>query len=103
MFMSTWTWAKELSDIDDTGYSDLNTQIENTYDRRRDRGNVYAVPRHQWMNNFLYNLPLGRGPLLERMAVERAAQSSERQLADADLLRVRSLRARIRSPGGPTW
>ncbi len=59
MFMSTWTWAKELSDIDDTGYDDLNTQIENAYDRRRDRGNVYAVPRHQWMNNFLYDLPFG--------------------------------------------
>lgn len=34
MFSSVWTWAKERSDIDDTGYSDLNTQIENDYGRR---------------------------------------------------------------------
>ena len=64
LFSSTWTWAKELSDIDDTGYSDLNTTIQNAYNRRADRGNVYAVPRHQWMNNVLYALPFGRGKLL---------------------------------------
>ena len=34
------------------------------YNRRRDRGNVYSVPRHQWMNQALYELPLGKGPLL---------------------------------------
>lgn len=64
MFSSAWTWAKEISDIDDTSYSDLNTQSENAYDRRRDRGNSYAVPRHQWMNNFLYDLPFGKNMLL---------------------------------------
>jgi hypothetical protein len=61
MFMSTWTWAKELSDTDDTDDFELNNTIENTYDRRRDRGNVYSVPRHQWMNQALYELPLGKG------------------------------------------
>ena len=64
MFTSAWTWAKEISDIDDTSYSDLNTQSENAYNRRRDRGNSYAVPRHQWMNNFLYDLPFGKNMLL---------------------------------------
>ena len=64
MFTSTWTWAKEISDIDDTAYADLNTQIQNAYNRRADRGNTYAVPRHQWMNNFLYELPLGKNRLL---------------------------------------
>ena len=64
MFTSAWTWAKEISDIDDTGYADLNTQSENAYNRRRDRGNAYAVPRHQWMNNFLYDLPLGANAAL---------------------------------------
>ncbi len=64
MFTSSWTWAKELSTIDDTGYGDLNTQIQNAYDRNADLGNVYAVPRHQWMNNFLYELPLGKNKLL---------------------------------------
>src|ERR1051326_4334329 len=64
MFQSTWIWAKEISDTDDTDDFELNNTIENTYNRRRDRGNVYSVPRHQWMNQALYELPLGRGPLL---------------------------------------
>jgi hypothetical protein len=63
MFSSAWTWAKELTEVDDTGNQELNTAIENAYDRRRDRGNAYAVPRHQWMNNALYELP-GKGMLL---------------------------------------
>jgi hypothetical protein len=63
LFSSAWTWAKSLSDTDDTGDFELNTVIENTYDRRRDRGNMYSVPRHQWMNQFLYELPLGKGKL----------------------------------------
>ncbi|MBI4910494.1 MAG: hypothetical protein HY820_43165, partial [Acidobacteria bacterium] len=62
-FGSTWTWAKQISDVDDTGNADLNTAIENAYDRRRDRANVYAVPRHQWMNQVLYDLPLGTGKI----------------------------------------
>jgi len=61
MFTSTWTWAKEISDTDDTDDFELNTTIEDTYNRRRDRGNVYSVPRHQWMNQALYELPFGRG------------------------------------------
>ncbi len=64
MFMSGWTWAKSLSEVDDTGNAELNTQIENAYDRARDRADAYAVPRHQWMNQVLYELPLGKGKLL---------------------------------------
>ncbi len=56
-FSSAWTWAKNLSEVDDTANLDFGTQIENAYDRRRDRGNVYAVPRHLWMNQALYALP----------------------------------------------
>jgi hypothetical protein len=59
LFSSAWTWAKELSDVDDTGDFELNTQIENPYNRSRDRGNVYSVPRHQWENQFIYDLPFG--------------------------------------------
>lgn len=57
LFNSSWTWAKELSEIDDTGDAELNTTIENAYNRARDRGNVYSVPRHQWLNNLIYDLP----------------------------------------------
>lgn len=63
LFSSSWSWAKSLSEVDDNGDAELNTVIENAYDRRRDRGNVYSVPRHQWMNQALYELPLGQGKL----------------------------------------
>jgi len=63
MFTSTWVWAKEISDTDDTDDFELNNTIEDTYSRRRDRGNVYSVPRHQWMNQAIYQLP-GKGFLL---------------------------------------
>lgn len=62
MFTSTYTWAKQLSDTDDTGDFELNTTIENSYDRRRDRGNVYSVPRHEWKSNAIYEIP-GKGKL----------------------------------------
>jgi hypothetical protein len=63
MFSSAWTWAKSLSEVDDTGNLELGTQIENAYDRRRDRGDTYAVPRHSWMNQGIYELPF-KGLLL---------------------------------------
>ncbi len=63
MVSSAWTWAKQLGEVDDTGNAELNTVIEDAYDRRRERGNMYAVPRHQWMNQILYDLP-GRGLVL---------------------------------------
>lgn len=56
-FSSAWTWAKQISEVDDTGNADTNTTIENAYDRRRDRADVYSVPRHQWLNQTLYELP----------------------------------------------
>ncbi len=62
-FTSAWTWAKQLSEVDDNGSADLNTTIEDAYNRARDRADVYAVPRHQWMNQVLYELPLGKGML----------------------------------------
>lgn len=63
MVTATYTWAKQLSDTDDTGDFELNTVIENSYDRRRDRGNVYSVPRHEFKSHGLYELP-GKGRLL---------------------------------------
>jgi hypothetical protein len=60
-FDSAFVWEKELSDIDDTGDSEVNTEIENAYARARDRANVYSVPHYQWMNQALYELPFGKG------------------------------------------
>lgn len=63
-FSSTYVLAKSLSEVDDTNNAEINTQIENSYDRRRDRANIYSAPRHQWMNNVLYDLPFGKGMIL---------------------------------------
>ena len=57
LFSSAYTWAKELSEIDDNNDFELNTLIENAYNRARDKGNVYSVPRHQWENQAIYALP----------------------------------------------
>jgi hypothetical protein len=59
-FESAFVWEKELSDIDDTGDSEVNTAIENAYNRARDRANVYSVPHYQWLNQALYELPFGK-------------------------------------------
>ena len=59
-FSSTYILAKQLSEVDDTNSAEIYTQIEDAYDRARDRANVYSVPRHQWLNNFLYEIPFGR-------------------------------------------
>lgn len=56
-YMAAWTWAKQISEVDDTGSADTNTSIEDAYNRRRDRADVYSVPRHQWTNQALYELP----------------------------------------------
>ncbi len=64
LFSSAYTLAKELSETDDTGDFELNTQIEDAYNRRRDRANVYSVPRHQWENQALWDLPIGHGKIL---------------------------------------
>jgi hypothetical protein len=58
-FESAFVWEKELSEIDDTGDPEVNTAIENAYNRSRDRANVYSVPHYQWMNQALYELPFG--------------------------------------------
>ena len=63
MVMSAWTWAKSLSEVDDTGSAELNTQIEDAYNRRRDRADLYSIPRHQWMNQVLYELPFAKNKL----------------------------------------
>jgi hypothetical protein len=63
-FASTYSLAKQISEVDDTNNAEIYTQIEDAYDRRRDRADVYSVPRHQWMNNVLYELPLGKNIFL---------------------------------------
>lgn len=36
-------------------------RVTNSYDRRADRGDVYATRRHRMVNTFVYDLPFGKG------------------------------------------
>ena len=39
-FMGAYTWAKSLTDVDETGGVEGGTTIENAFDRRRERGDA---------------------------------------------------------------
>jgi hypothetical protein len=60
-FMGAWTWAKNLTDIDETGGVEGGTTIENAYDRRRERGDAQYTPRHRLISTVVWQLPVGRG------------------------------------------
>src|SRR5712664_375964 len=39
-FMGAWTWAKNRTDVDETGGVEAGTTLENAYDRRRERADA---------------------------------------------------------------
>jgi hypothetical protein len=57
-----YTLAKDIQDLEN------GESPEDAYDRRRERSTWGALPRHRWMSNVIYDLPVGRGrPLLNNM------------------------------------
>ncbi len=56
-----WTWAKNLTDVDETGGVEGGTTIENAFDRVRERGNAQFSPRHRLISTLIWELPMGRG------------------------------------------
>lgn len=58
-----WTYAKELSDIQDNGRgNNAGVGIENPYNRAAEKGPVNGLPMpHELVANFLYELPFGKG------------------------------------------
>lgn len=59
MVSSSYTWAKDITDVQDV--TALGTTIENAYCRTCDRGNTEFTPRHRWLTNLAYQLPFGKG------------------------------------------
>ncbi|HEY3841271.1 MAG TPA: TonB-dependent receptor [Bryobacteraceae bacterium] len=59
-FNSGWTWAKDLTDVQDTGGFSGQT-IENQYNRRAEWGNNQITPTHRVYGYAIYQLPVGRG------------------------------------------
>jgi hypothetical protein len=60
-FQAAWTWAKNLTDVDETGGVEGGTTIENTYNRARERGNAQFNPRHRLITTAIWELPFGPG------------------------------------------
>lgn len=61
VFQAAWTWAKNLTDADEVGTTEGGPTLENTYDRRRDRGDQQYSPRHRLIVNAIWELPVGAG------------------------------------------
>jgi Carboxypeptidase regulatory-like domain len=60
-YMAAWTWAKNLTDVDETGGVEGGTTLENAFDRRRERANAQYTPRHRFISTVIWELPFGSG------------------------------------------
>jgi hypothetical protein len=59
MFQTSYTWAKSLTDVDETADVEAGTIIENSYNRSREKGNSLYAPRHRVIGNVIWELPFG--------------------------------------------
>jgi hypothetical protein len=60
-YMAAWTWASNVSDVNDDGGGVFGATIEDPFNRRRERAReVYAI-RHRFVSNAIWELPFGRG------------------------------------------
>ncbi len=60
-FMGAWTWAKNLTDIDEIGGVEAGTVIENAFNRSRERADAQYTPRQRFISTVIWELPVGRG------------------------------------------
>jgi hypothetical protein len=74
-FNAGWTWAKDLTDVQDTGGFSGQT-IENQFKRSAEWGNNQITPTHRIYGYAIYQFPFGRG---------RKYLSSSGRLVDAAL------------------
>ena len=66
-FQVSWTWAKSLTDVDETGDVEAGVVIEDSNNRARDKGNSQYAPRHAVQGNVVWELPFGSGkPFVNR-------------------------------------
>lgn len=60
-YQIAWTWAKNITDVDETGGVEGGTTLENAFNRARERGNAQYSPRHRFISTVIWELPVGRG------------------------------------------
>jgi hypothetical protein len=59
-----WTWAKNLTDVDETGGVEGGTTLENAFSRDRERANAQFSPRHRLISTVIWEMPIGKGKAL---------------------------------------
>lgn len=52
---SSWVWARDIGDLEN------GENLENPFDRQRERAVWADIPTHRFTTNFLYQLPWGKG------------------------------------------
>jgi hypothetical protein len=67
-FQSTWTWAKNLTDVESWPRSGFSGEVTgdkiNLYDMHADYGNTGGTRKHRWITTMLDELPIGKGHAL---------------------------------------
>jgi len=67
-FQSTWTWAKNLTDVESWPRSGFSGEVTgdkmNLYDMHADYGNTGGTRKHRWITTMVDELPIGKGRFL---------------------------------------
>jgi carboxypeptidase family protein len=60
-YQASWTWARDIGDL--TGFLEDTPGfvLENAFDRGRERGVSFDLPRHRVTGNVIYDFPFGQG------------------------------------------
>ena len=65
---STWTWARNLSDVESWPRSGFSGEVTgdkmNLYDMHADYGNTGGTRKHRWITTMVDELPIGKGRFL---------------------------------------
>jgi hypothetical protein len=116
-FQSQYTLAKNQSDAGDDGE---RNRTEDPYNRARDFGNISFMPRHRWISNMLYDLPVGRGKrfgsglhpvangfigdwTISAILVEQSGQFLDVQYSGVDILNNRNRSGRPNCVAGASF
>ncbi|MDQ6698825.1 MAG: hypothetical protein M3Z36_01410, partial [Acidobacteriota bacterium] len=60
-FNTGWTWAKDITDTQNTGSGFSGPTIENQFNRSAERADNVLTRTHRVYGNLIYDLPFGRG------------------------------------------
>jgi hypothetical protein len=67
-FQSTWTWAKNLTDVESWPRSGFSGEVTgdkmDQYHMHADYGNTGGTRKHRWITTMVDELPIGKGRLL---------------------------------------